>query len=476
MKSRLLVVSLIAGVIVGIPATLRAQNAPAAAAKTVTPVPPAPLDAVTLEKKIDELVDGHMKANGFSGAVLLAKEGKPLVAKGYGYANIEWQIPNTTSTKFRIGSITKQFTSMLVMQLREQGKIKLEDSMCVYVAPCPEAWKPVTIHHLLTHTSGIPTYTGIAAWREVNMMPKTTDQIIAFFRDLPLQWAPGEKYAYNNSGYFLLGVIIEKITGRKYEQALQEMILKPLGLSDTGYDWSKTILPRRAAGYTGIGRALANTPALDMQHPYAAGSLYSTVEDLLKWDQALYTTALLPDAARQLMWTPFRENYAYGWIVVEPTATAFGGHRRVLHGGGINGFSAMIVRLPESRMTVIVLTNNDSASASTVARDIMAIYYGHKYEVPAAPVIAKIDPRIFDQYIGQYEMRPGVVLTISREGDSLMAQPSGGRKVEILPSSETRFFVTAPAVTFTFFKGPDGKVTHVVVVQGGTETHAKKIG
>ena len=161
--------------------------------------------------------------------------------------------------------------------------------MCVYVAPCPEAWKAVTIHHLLTHTSGIPTYTGIPAWREVNMMPKTTDQIIAFFRDLPLQWAPGEKFAYNNSGYFLLGVIIEKITGKKYEQALQEMILTPLGLPDTGYDWSKTILPRRAAGYSGVGSALANTAALDMQQPYAAGSMYSTVEDLLKWDQALYT-------------------------------------------------------------------------------------------------------------------------------------------------------------------------------------------
>ena len=148
----------------------------------------------------------------------------------------------------------------------------------------------------------------------------------------------------------------------------------------------------------------------------------------------------------------------------------------MLHGGGINGFSAMIVRLPEPRMTVIVLSNNDSASASTVARDIMAIYYGHKYEVPAVPAVVKIDPRILDQYIGQYELRPGAVLTISREGNSLMAQPAGGRKVEILPSSETRFFVTAPALTLTFVKGPDGKVTHVVVSQGGTETQAKKIG
>src|SRR5688500_2787906 len=195
----------------------------APAPSAVTPSAPAALDRATLEKKIDELVGAHMAVNGFSGSVLLARGGKPLVAKGYGFANAEWRIPNTTNTKFRIGSITNQFTSMIVMQLREQGKIKLEGSMCLYVTPCPDTWKPVTIHHLLTHTSATPTYTGIKEWREVNMLPKTTDHIVAFFRDLPLQWTPGEKYAYNNSGYFLLGVIIEKITGKKYEQALQDM-------------------------------------------------------------------------------------------------------------------------------------------------------------------------------------------------------------------------------------------------------------
>jgi len=225
-------------------AALRAQSSPPAQA--TVPAKPAALDAAALQKKVDELLNAHARVNDFSGSILLAAGGKPLVAKGYGYANVEWQIPNTPQTKFRIGSITKQFTSMLVMQLREQGKVELEDSVCVYVTPCPDAWKPVTIHHLLTHTSGIPTYTGIAAWREVNMVPKTVDQIVAFFRDLPLQWIPGEKYAYNNSGYFLLGVVIEKAAGKKYEQALQEMILTPLGMKDTGYDWSKTIIARRA--------------------------------------------------------------------------------------------------------------------------------------------------------------------------------------------------------------------------------------
>jgi CubicO group peptidase (beta-lactamase class C family) len=236
-------------------------------APSVVPAAPAPLDRAALAAKIDELLNAHVAVNNFSGSILLARQGHPLVAKGYGFANREWQIPNTPQTKFRIGSITKQFTSMLIMQLREQGKIKLENSVCAYVRPCPSAWKPVTIHHLLTHTSGIPSYTGIAAWRESRMVPKPRDEVIAYFRDLPLQWVPGEKYAYNNSGYYLLGVVIEEITSKKYEQVLREMILDPLDLADTGYDWTKTILPRRAAGYSGRGSGLANAEPLDMQQP-----------------------------------------------------------------------------------------------------------------------------------------------------------------------------------------------------------------
>jgi CubicO group peptidase (beta-lactamase class C family) len=363
----------------GLPIAAHAQPTP-----TIVGAPPAALDAASLEKKVDELIAAHARVNGFSGSVLIARDGKPLVAKGYGYANIEWEIPNTTRTKFRVGSITKQFTSMLIMQLREQGKVKLEDSVCAYVTPCPDAWKRVTIHHLLTHTSGIPTYTGIASWQRENMVPKTIDQMVAIFRDLPLQWVPGEKYAYNNSGYFVLGVVIEKITGKKYEQALQEMILSPLGLSDTGYDWSSTIITRRASGYTGRGTEIKNAPALDMQQPYAAGSLYSTAEDLLKWDQALYTDKLLPEAAKQIMWTPFKNDYAYGWNIGQPSATAFGGHRRIAHGGGINGFSTVIVRLPDPKVTIIVLSNNTSANASAIGGALGALYFGQSYSIPGA--------------------------------------------------------------------------------------------
>jgi CubicO group peptidase (beta-lactamase class C family) len=341
----------------------------------VLPVAPAKLEPAALAATFDEYLRAHAAKNGFMGTVLVARAGKPLLSKGYGFANVEWQIPNAPDTKFRIGSLTKQFTSMLIMQLRGQGKVALEHSLCVYLEPCPEAWTPVTIHHLLTHTSGIPTYTGLADWRKVNMVPHTIDQMIGFFRNLPLQWKPGEQYAYNNSGYFLLGVIIEKVTGKKYEEALREMILAPLGMNDTGYDWTKTIIPKRASGYVGAGSAISNAAPLDMQQPYAAGSLYSTVEDLLKWDQALYTTTLLPEPAKQVMWTPFRNNYAYGWNIRPPSEASYG-YTWTAHSGGINGFSAMLIRVPDVKLTVIVLSNNTVAAAGVLANDLVALYFG----------------------------------------------------------------------------------------------------
>ena len=266
--------------------------------------------------------------------MLLAAAGKPLLAKGYGDANIEWQIPNGAQTRFRIGSITKQFTSMLIMQLREQGKVKLEDSVCAFVTPCPETWKPVTIHHLLTHTSGIPTYTGIASWREANMVPKTVDQIIAIFRDLPLQWTPGENFAYNNSGYFLLGAVIEKVAGKKYEQALQDMILTPLA-----HDRHRLrLVPHdHAAARVGLYDARWG-------QGQRAGARYAAAlrgrRDVLN-GRGSARNGIRPSTPirccrkrpRKIMWTPFKNNYAYGWvtcrrqrrrsaIVASPTAAA----------------------------------------------------------------------------------------------------------------------------------------------------------
>lgn len=443
------------------------------------PAPPAPaqpaaLDAAALSGKVDELMAGHVKANDFSGTILLARHGKPMVAKGYGYANIEWQIPNAVDTKFRIGSVTKGFTSMLIMQLREQGKLKVEDSVCAYVTPCPEAWKPVTIHHLLTHTSGIPSYTGLPAWREVMSVSRSTDQMVALFRDLPLQWTPGEKYAYNNSGYFLLGLVIEKITGKKYEQSLEEMILKPLGMTASGYDWPGPILPNRAAGYMGRGSAIRNTDYIDMQQPYAAGALYSTVGDLLKWDQALYGERLIPDAAKQTMWTAFKDGYAYGWRVSPPSPATFG-HLQIVHSGGINGFSSMLIRVPDLNVTAIVLSNNMSVNAGAVARDLLALYFGQPYTVPAPRASVTVPSAKLESYTGRYELAPNFVIAVTKEGDRLTAQATGQGKFELFPESETRFVAKVTELSMTFVTGADGKVSHLLLRQGGKEVPAKKL-
>src|SRR5688500_1775462 len=239
---------------------MRAVLLAVAALCAATPIHAAAQTATDLTRRIDEYVNAHVTTGDFGGVVLLAKEGKPIFLKSYGLANREWQVPNSPDTKFRIGSITKSFTAMLVMQLHARGELQPGDSICRFVSPCPEAWKPVTIHHLLTHTSGIRSHTSAPAWQARNMAPHTADEVVGYIRDLPLRSAPGARHAYSNSGYFLLGLVIEKVTGRKYEEVLKERILAPLGMSDSGYDWPGTIIARRASGYDGRGATLRNTP------------------------------------------------------------------------------------------------------------------------------------------------------------------------------------------------------------------------
>src|ERR1044072_7260449 len=240
--------------------------------------------------KIQEVLALGHKYRQFNGIALVAENGKVIYKQGFGMANMEWEIPNTPETKFRLGSITKQFTSMLILQLVEQGKIKLDAKLSDYL---PDYRKDiggkVTIHHLLTHTSGIPSYTGLPKFFEdVSRNPYKVSEFVKKYASGDLQFEPGSKFSYNNSGYFLLGAIIEKVTGKPYEQVLKENILDPIGMKNTGYDHHNTIIPKRASGYTRTPDGYTNAAYLDMSIPYAAGSLYSTVEALYLWDQALY--------------------------------------------------------------------------------------------------------------------------------------------------------------------------------------------
>jgi CubicO group peptidase (beta-lactamase class C family) len=233
-----------------------------------------------LTSKFEEYMNACVKLNRFSGAVFVSKDGETLFANGYGFANAEHQVPNTTRTKFRLGSITKQFTAMAILILQEQGKLKVEEPVGKYLDDAPKAWEGVTIRHLLTHTGGVPSYTDDPDYSKKMRMPETVKSMIARFRDKPLDFKPGEKFHYSNSGYFLLGAVIEKVAGKSYETFLREAILDPLGMKDTGYDHAATILPGRASGYSRSGDGLVDAEYLDMSQPYAAGSLYSTVLDM----------------------------------------------------------------------------------------------------------------------------------------------------------------------------------------------------
>jgi CubicO group peptidase (beta-lactamase class C family) len=302
-------------------------------------------------------VDDYLNGQKFSGSVLLAKGGKILVSKGYRMANYELDVPNKPDTKFRLGSITKQFTGAAVLQLQEKGKLNVDDLVSKYVSDTPQAWKDITIHHLLTHTSGLHGYTELPDYRKRQRELVTPAELISRFKDLPLDFAPGSKWRYSNSGYSLLGYIIEKVSGQSYESFLKENIFDRLDMRDSGYDHAAALVKNRASGYA-ERPTLANAEFLDMSIPYSAGSLYSTVEDLYRWDRALYTDKALSEKSRQRMFTPLVKttngvlSYGYGWMIGTEN-----GRKVIQHGGGINGFVTVILRYPDQDACVIVLSN-----------------------------------------------------------------------------------------------------------------------
>ena len=335
--------------------------------------------------EIDKMMQLYHKNMQFNGTVLVAEAGKIVFKRGYGMANMEWNIPNEPNTKFRIGSITKQFTSMLIMQLVQDGKIQLDEKITHYLSDYrKDTGSRVTIHHLLTHTSGIPSYTSRPDFfRDISRTPYTVDAFIKKYCSDSLTFEPGSSYSYNNSGYFLLGAIIEKITGKKYEDVLKENILTPLGMKDTGYDRHAAIIANRATGYEKRGSEYINSPYLDMSLPFAAGAMYSTVEDLYLWDQALYTEKLLSHKNKNIMFRPFLRNYAYGWNnrKVAPSGTT-DSVQVVRHGGGINGFNSLISRMVDTKSLIVLLNNTGGTVLGRMSQGILNILYGQPHLEP----------------------------------------------------------------------------------------------
>jgi CubicO group peptidase (beta-lactamase class C family) len=337
-------------------------------------------------KQIDGLMKQYYDYGQFNGSILVAEKGKIIYEKGFGMANMEWAIPNQPDTKFRIGSVTKQFTAALILQLVAEGKIKLDGKISDYLTDYrKDTGEKVTIHQLLNHTSGIPSYTSRPDFfPEVSRNPYGVADFIKKFASGDLEFEPGSKFSYNNSGYSLLGAIIEKVTGKSYETVLTERILKPLGMTNTGYDHSATLIQKRAGGYQKTRDGFVNAPYLDMSIPYAAGSIYSTVEDLYKWDQSLYEDRILSADSKKLMFTPGLGNYGYGMnISDQPIGKTDQKTRIIGHGGGINGFNSLITRAVDKRQTVIILDNVGLGNYhQKITSSIIGILNGQPAEAP----------------------------------------------------------------------------------------------
>ncbi len=341
--------------------------------------------------RIGELLSRYHEYGQFNGVALVAENGRVVFEKAFGYANLEWKIPNTPHTKFRIGSLSKQFTSMLVMQLVQEGTLRLDGRVTDYLAEYrKDTGDRLTLHVLLTHTSGLPNYTSSPLFDTEARSPQRVPDMVRRLCSGDLEFEPGTEYRYSNTNYIVLGAILEEVTGKRYETLLQERIFVPLGMKDSGYDHADRLIERRAAGYERLpGPRFRNAAYLDMSVPYAAGAVFSTVADLFTWDQALYGDRLLRADLRERMFTPFLGNYAYGWgSRVLPADEPGAGERIHAHAGGINGFSAFILRVPNGRKTLVLLSNVHDDGLVQLAANLRRILFGRE---PAPPKRLAVD-------------------------------------------------------------------------------------
>ncbi len=532
----------------------------------------APLSNAELAAKLDASISPMFKADAPGATIIVVREGNTMFRKAYGMADLDAKRALTPDMVLRLGSITKQFTATAILLLQEQGKLSLNDDIRQHLPDFPDKGKIITIEHRLTHTAGIPSYTSAPDYPARMAREESPAAMIARFKDLPLEFAPGEWFSYSNSGYFLLGAIIEKLGGVRYADFLADHVFEPLGMKHTAYEGVERHQGVAARGYSlRNGKAVPAAP-LSMTQPYAAGSLISTVDDLARWDAAISAGKLLRAASWKRAFTPYKLSsgvataYGYGWEIGE-----LEGSPMIAHAGGINGFLTYAVRFPGEKVYVAVLTNSDAGSLDpklvgmklagsaigkpfverqeikVSAADLDALvgtYKGdgnatdvvfregeqlfvqraggirialkahsrtgffipgrltllefgknEKGEVdrltvsdpghqlvfrrtsarpPAARLAVQLAPGVFERYVGKYELAPGFVLDVMKQGDRFMAQATGQGAFEIFAESDVLFFATVVDAQARF-EFVDGKVVRLVWLQGGREVAGRRM-
>lgn len=328
------------------------------------------LKAQDIEARINDKLKEKIAENGPGAVFLVAKKGNVVYKKAFGLANLELQVPMESNNVFEIGSMTKQFTAVSILMLMEEGKLQLDDEITEYIPDYPTRGHVITIHHLLNHTSGIKSFTsvkGLDAIANNNMEPL---EMIDFFKNEPMDFHPGEKFKYNNSGYIILGYIIERASGMEYADFVEKHIFKKLGMSSSYYARRSKVIPNRASGYH-EREDYINARHINYSIPFASGSLMSTVDDMLKWEQAIKNHILLGKESTRKVFTNYTlnngelTNYGYGWHV-----KTMNGSKSLEHGGSIFGFKSMGVYLPEEDIYVIGLSNCDCNSPTQITREI----------------------------------------------------------------------------------------------------------
>ncbi len=406
-------------------------------------------NAQTLDKQFDLLLNEKYPADQPGAAALVAKEGKIIYLKGFGMANMELDVKINTQMEFEIGSITKQFTAVAIVMLMEEAKLKLDDDIKKFIPDYPTHGHTITIHHLLTHTSGIKSYTSIESWLPLwrkDMEPKV---MIDFFKGEPMDFAPGTQYSYNNSAYFMLGYVIEKASGMPYDQFLKTKIFDPLAMKSSLYGSTSQIIKNRASGYQ-KGEKIINTDFLSLTQPYAAGSIMSTVEDLFIWHQAIKSNKLIKKETKDLAFTNYalndgkKINYGYGWGINE-----IYGSPTIEHSGGIFGYTTNAIYAPNEDVFVAVFSNTDFNSPVDVSTKMAAIAIGKK--APDLKDEIKVPVSDLQKFVGLYDFEEGVQRNITIEDGHLFSQRVGGQaKFKLITIKPNEFAYPSEMSTIAF--------------------------
>lgn len=428
-----------------------------------------------LAERIDAALAPMFKADAPGATVIVVQDGKPVFRKSYGLADLKTKAAMQPDMQLRLGSVTKQFTAVAILMLAEQGKLSLQDDITRFLPDYPTRGHRITVEHLLQHKSGIRNYTSMPSFWIGKARDKSVAQMIDLFKDEPLDFTPGERYAYSNSGYFLLGAIIEKVSGMTYADFIARHIFEPLGMHDSAYEGKERSAKRRVEGYSEGFFGYKPASQISMALPYAAGALVSTVDDLARWDAAIGSGKLLTAESWKQAFTPCTLpnkapcNYGLGW-----TIGALQGHKAIAHGGDIDGFNAHAVRLPDDKVFVAVLGNGERnlLNTETLAYKAAALAIGEPFPEYKEITLA---PEALDAFAGTYKLADQSTRTVRRKGTGLSYERSGRPAVVLKPYAPNAFYFEGSLASIEFHRASDGTVTGMVLKQTTGEQSAERV-